>query len=118
MIDRIYVELHDIVAYQIYKLWVLRFQRQTFFSCISISLWQIMMPMERGFYGHGTQGAWLEEYYSLLHTQYNNICSGLCGFGGLSCFPIERLWEIYVAMETRVLIPPGSKPDATFPSLQ
>ena len=26
-------------------------------------------------------------------------------------------WELYVAMETRVLIGPGPKPDATFPLL-
>ena len=30
-------------------------------------------------------------------------------------FPIVSLWEPTVAMETRVLIRPGPKPNATFP---
>ena len=33
-------------------------------------------------------------------------------------FPIVSLWEIYVAMETRVLIRPGPKPNTTFPPPQ
>ena len=32
------------------------------------------------------------------------------------CFPIISIWELYVAMETRVLIRPGPEPNATFPS--
>ena len=31
------------------------------------------------------------------------------------CFPIVSLWELSVAMETRVLIRPGPKPNTTFP---
>ena len=31
-------------------------------------------------------------------------------------FPIISLWELYVAMETRVPIRPGPEPNATFPS--
>ena len=30
-------------------------------------------------------------------------------------FPIVSLWELSVAMETRVLIRPGPKPNTTFP---
>ena len=33
-------------------------------------------------------------------------------------FPIVSLWELSVAMETRVLIRPGPKPNATFPPPQ
>ena len=30
------------------------------------------------------------------------------------CFPIVSIWELSVAMETRVLIRPGPKPNTTF----
>ena len=33
-------------------------------------------------------------------------------------FPIVSLWELSVAMETRVPIRPGPKPNATFPPPQ
>ena len=33
-------------------------------------------------------------------------------------FPIITQWELSVAMETRVLIRPGPKPNATFPPPQ
>ena len=33
-------------------------------------------------------------------------------------FPIITQWELSVAMETRVLIGPGPKPNATFPPPQ
>ena len=33
-------------------------------------------------------------------------------------FPIVSIWELSVAMETRVLIRPGPKPNATFPPPQ
>ena len=36
----------------------------------------------------------------------------------LCFFPIVSLWELSVAMETRVLIQPGLKPHATFPFLK
>ena len=35
----------------------------------------------------------------------------------LYVFPIVSLWELSVAMETRVLIRPGPKPFTTFPLL-
>ena len=35
---------------------------------------------------------------------------------GNTVFPIVTLWELSVAMETRVLIRSGSKPNAAFPS--
>ena len=41
-----------------------------------------------------------------------------CGFREedfLYVFPIVSLWELSVAMETRVLIRPGPKPNTTFP---
>ena len=52
-----------------------------------------------------------EDHYTLLHTKYES--SGPCGF--FYVFPIVSLWELSVAMETRVLIRPGPKPNATFP---
>ena len=44
--------------------------------------------------------------------------SGPCGFGEedfFMFFPIVSLWELSVAMEARVLIRPGPKPNTTFP---
>ena len=59
-----------------------------------------------------------EDHYTLLHTKYER--SGTCGFGEeefFYVFPIVSLWELSVAMETRVPIQPGPKPNATFPLL-
>ena len=70
----------------------------------------------------GTVGRiYKEDYYTLLHTKCES--SGPCGFGEeyiyifLCFFPIVSLWELSVAMETRVLIRPGPKPNTTFPLL-
>ena len=60
-----------------------------------------------------------EDHYTLLHTTYES--SGPCGFGEedfFYVFPIVSLWELSVAMETRVLIRPGPKPNTTFPPPQ
>ena len=59
-----------------------------------------------------------EKHYILLHTKYKS--SGPCGFGEdcFYAFPIVSLWELSVAMETRVLIRPGPKPNTTFPPPQ
>ena len=57
-----------------------------------------------------------EDHYTSLHTKYES--SGPCGFGEedfFYVFPIVSLWELSVAMETRVLIRPGPKPYKTFP---
>ena len=57
----------------------------------------------------GTVGRiYKEDHYTLLHTKYER--SGV--------FPIVSLWELSVAMETRVPIRPGPKPNATFPPPQ
>ena len=68
----------------------------------------------------GTVGRIYEEgHYTLLHTKYES--SGPCGFGEedfFYFFPIVSLWELSVAMETRVLIRPGPKPNTTFPPPQ
>ena len=56
------------------------------------------------------------DHYTLLLTKYES--SGPCGFGEedfFYVFPIVSLWELSVAMETRVLIRPGPKPITTFP---
>ena len=63
----------------------------------------------------GTVGRiYKDDHYTLLHTKYER--SGTCGFGeeDFFVFPIVSLWELSVAMETRVLIRPGPKPNATF----
>ena len=59
-----------------------------------------------------------EDHYTLLHTKYES--SGPCGFGEdlFYVFPIVSLWELSVAMETRVLVRPGPKPNTTFPPPQ
>ena len=60
-----------------------------------------------------------EDHYTLLQTKYES--SGPCGFGEedfFYVFPIVSLWELSVAMETRVLIRPGPKPNITFPPPQ
>ena len=67
----------------------------------------------------GTVGSiYKEDHYTLLHTKYER--SGTCGFGEKDfffyVFPIVSLWELSVAMETRVPIRPAPKPNATFPS--
>ena len=59
-----------------------------------------------------------EDHYTLLHTKYES--SGPCGFEEevyFYVFPIVSLWELSVAMETRVLIRPGPKPNTIFPLL-
>ena len=65
----------------------------------------------------GTVGRiYKEDHYTLLYTKHES--SGPCGFWEevfLCFFPIVSLWELSVAMETRVLIRPGPKPNATFP---
>ena len=56
-----------------------------------------------------------EDHYTLLHTK--NERSGTCGFGEeilFYVFPIVSLWELSVAMETRVPVRPDPKPNATF----
>ena len=59
-----------------------------------------------------------EDHYTLLHTKYES--SVPCGFGEdfFYVFPIVSLWGLSVAMETRVLIRPGPKPNTTFPPPQ
>ena len=59
-----------------------------------------------------------EDHYTLLHTKYESC--GPCGFGEdfFYVFPIVSLWELSVAMETRVLIRPGPTPNTTFPPPQ
>ena len=68
----------------------------------------------------GTVGRiYKEDHYTLLHTKYES--SEPCGFGEedfFYVFPIVSLWELSVAMETRVLIRPGPKPNTTFPPPQ
>ena len=68
----------------------------------------------------GTVGRiYKDDHYTLLHTKYER--SGTCGFGEedfFNVFPIVSLWELSVAMETRVPIRPGPKPKATFPPPQ
>ena len=57
----------------------------------------------------GTVGMnYKEDHHTLLHTNYES--SGPCGFGEEGFFmvvSIVSLWELSVAMETRVLIRPG-----------
>ena len=59
-----------------------------------------------------------EDHYTLLYTKYES--SGFCGFGEdfFYVFPIVSLWELSVAMETRVLIRLSPKPNTTFPHPQ
>ena len=61
-----------------------------------------------------------EDNYTLLHTK--NESSRPCGFREKDLFyvffTIISLWELSVAMETRVLIRPGPKPNTTFPPSQ
>ena len=68
----------------------------------------------------GTVGRiYKEDHYTLIHTKYER--SGTCDFGKgrfFHVFPIVSLWELFVAMETRVPIRPGQKPNATFPPPQ
>ena len=68
----------------------------------------------------GTVGRiYKEDHYTLLHTKYES--SGPFGLGEedfFYVFPIVSIWKLSVAMETRVLIRPGPKPNTTFPPPQ
>ena len=84
--------------------------------------WAIFDP--RGMIGR----IYKKDHYTLLHTKYEGsgpcgfgedffmfcpIRSGTCGFGEedfFYVFPIVSLWELSVAMETRVPIRRGPKP--------
>ena len=60
-----------------------------------------------------------EDHYTLLHTKMKGL--GLVVSEKkifFYVFPIVSLWELSVAMETRVPIRPGPKPNATFPPPQ
>ena len=59
-----------------------------------------------------------EDHYTLLHTKYER--SGTCDFGeeDFVCFSHCKSMELSLAMETRVLIRPGPKPNAIFPPPQ
>ena len=66
----------------------------------------------------GTYGTIYEEdHKTLLHTKYES--SWPCGFReeDFYVFPIVSLWELSVAMETRVLIRPGQNLMQPFPLL-
>ena len=69
-----------------------------------------MVPMDiRGMVGRIYEG----NYHTLLHPKYES--SGPCGFREEDFFPIVSLWELSVAIETRVLILATSKPKAGNP---
>ena len=53
-----------------------------------------------------------EDHYTLLHTNMKALSAKKIFF---YVFPMVSLWELSVAMETRVLVRPGPKPNATFP---
>ena len=68
----------------------------------------------------GTVGRiYKEDHYTMLHTKYERPVT--CGFGEedfFYVFPIVSRWELSVAMETRVPIRPGPKPNTIFPPPQ
>ena len=63
----------------------------------------------------GTVGRiYKEDHYTLLHTKYES--SGLVSIRFFIMF--VSLWELSVAIKTKVLIRPNPKPNATFPPSQ
>ena len=86
------------------------FGEEEMFLCFAPSRPRVGVCMDP----RGTVGRiYKEDHYTLLHTKYE--MSGTCGFGeeDFLCFPILSLWELSVAMETRVPIRPGPKPNTT-----
>ena len=70
-----------------------------------------------------TPGAWLAGFIkrTTIHCYIQNMKAlGLVVSEKIFfyVFPTVSLWELSVAMETRVLIQPGPKPNTTFPSPQ
>ena len=72
-------------------------------------VWPVWTP--RGMLGRSCK----EEYYILQHTKYER--SRPCGLGkeDFFIFHFKSLWELSVAMETRVLIRQGLKPPTFHP---
>ena len=74
------------------------------------------------FYTRGMVGRiYIEDHYTMLHTKLQTMKALGRGFveeDFFYVFPIVSLWELSVAMETSVLIPPGPKPSTTFPPPQ
>ena len=91
------------------------FGEEDFFLCFAPSRLRGRACMDP----RGTVGRiYKEDHYTLLHTKYER--SGTCGFGAdfFYVFPFVSLWELSVAMETRVPVQPGPKPNTTFPPPQ
>ena len=69
------------------------------------------------FYPRGIIGRiYKEDHSTLLHTKNMKALGHVVSKKKIFyVFPIVSLWELSVAMETRVLIRPGPKPNVTFP---
>ena len=67
--------------------------------------------VEPGRNSNSSEMLWL----SLLPARIKKIQSKMKLLEWPQHFPIITQWELYVAMETRVRIRPGPKPNATFP---
>ena len=70
-----------------------------------------MTPPKPDLYGPQWHG-WQDSKRTTIH-ESSGSCEKI-----FHVFPIVSLWELSVAMETRVLIRPGPKPNATFPPPQ
>ena len=83
-----------------------------------------MTPPGRGLYGHQGHG-WQDLQRTTIHCYTQTlkalglVVSEIDGEEDFFyVFLIVSLWELSVAIETRVLSHPGSKPNTTFPSPQ
>ena len=93
------------------------FGEEVFFYVFPIiCLWELMTPGVGPFL---TPGAWLAGFIkrTTTHCYIQNMkaLSLVVSEKEIAlCFPIVSPWELSVAMEARVLIRPGPKPNATF----
>ena len=108
MIPRIYVKLHiKCCILNIEALNIVILEMEIFFYVFSIiSLCKIMTPPGRGLYG--PQGLDKKDRDKLLQTKYES-------FGTYGFFPIARIWELSVAMETTIVIQSARKPETINP---
>ena len=83
-----------------------------FYDFPIVSLWELMTPGAGPFF---TPGAWLAEFtkWTTIHLALGLVVLEKKIY--FYVFPFVSLGELSVAMETRVLIRPGPKPNATFP---
>ena len=114
MIGRIYVKLHiKCCILNIEALGIVILEMKIFLCIFHYKPMADNDVPGRGLYGpHGHDK---EDYDTLLLTKYESF--GTCGFGEefFLVFPIARIWELSVALETILLLQSARKPNTINP---